>query len=139
LTTPNPLFGIPLLNQRFGVQCFWVIVRSAGPGITPCTLVMGLVGVVLLTSLLFGLRGVVMFPPEPVQIKHHPAAHSDSDRAHEHQGHCPLCFLQMLLPTIAPEQGVGQVATFALQIWLGESRAKDEFLRAVTARGPPNS
>ncbi|MCS7068750.1 MAG: DUF2946 domain-containing protein [Meiothermus sp.] len=114
------------------------MVRGAGSGTVSHSLVMGLVGVVLLTSLLFGLRGLVMFPAEPVQVEHHPPAHGDTGKTH-HQGHCPLCFLQMLLPHLAPEPAPGFALTFALRLWLGECLARDEFLKGVAARGPPQS
>ncbi|MBO1435657.1 DUF2946 domain-containing protein [Meiothermus sp. CFH 77666] len=107
------------------------------PVTTPRTTVIGLVAVVLLASLLFGLRGMVMFPAEPVPVEHHPPVHGDSSPGHDHLSHCPLCFLLMLLPSLAPEPGVAHVLSFALQIWLGERRARDAFLKGMAARGPP--
>lgn len=114
-----------------------MIARTDRPVTTPRTAVIGLVAVVLLASILFGLRGMVMFPAEPVQIEHHPPVHGDSSPTHDHLSHCPLCFLLMLLPSLAPELGVVYVLSFALQIWLGERRARDAFLKRMAARGPP--
>lgn len=98
---------------------------------------MGLVLVVFLTSLLFGLRGMAMFPADPVRIEHHQPAHNDAEKTRDHQGHCPLCFLQMWLPNLAPLLGVKCVCILTLPLWLGESQARDEFLKAMAARGPP--
>lgn len=119
---------------------FEVIASSNRPGTLQSLARPGLVGMVLLTVLLFGLRGFVMFSPEPVRVQQHETPHQhDTGKTHHHQEHCPLCFLQMVLPSLAPEPGLCQRIFFALRLWLGETQAKDEFLKAIAARGPPNS
>ncbi len=67
----------------------------------------GVLGLVLLglASLLFSLRGVGMLSQAalPSQLcqtgPKHPPAHLE---------HCPICLLQMMLPTLAPALGLGQ-------------------------------
>ncbi|WP_147075216.1 MULTISPECIES: DUF2946 domain-containing protein [Meiothermus] len=99
--------------------------------------VMGWATLVLCVSLMFGLRGMVMFPAEPVQIDHHLPAHSDTDQNPDHQGHCPLCFLQMLLPWLAPALVAVYLFFLKLRIGTGECCAREEFLEVIAARGPP--
>ncbi|WP_337870222.1 DUF2946 family protein [Meiothermus sp.] len=116
-----------------------MIALGSRPGTLQPVAKLGLVGVVLLTSLLFGLRGVVMFSPEPVRVQQHETAHQhDTGKTHPHHEHCPLCFLQMVLPWLIPDLGLCQRVFFALRLWLGETHAKDEFLKAIAARGPPD-
>lgn len=97
----------------------------------------GLVLVLLLASLLFALRGVVMFHPEPGQVHVHGTTHPHGPEQSQHVAHCPLCFLLMLLPDLFPPLMEVWAASFAGQLWLAEQRAKDAFLAAIGARGPP--
>lgn len=98
---------------------------------------LGLVGLVCLTSLLFGLRGVVMFSTEPVATQPHEATHHDTEKTHHHLEHCPLCVLHMLLPDLTPLLNGVLAASLVARLWSGAQQAKDEFLKAVAARGPP--
>ncbi len=91
---------------------------------------------VLLTALLFGLRGAVMFSPEPVRVQHETPHQHDTGKTH-HQEHCPICFLQMVLPSLVPDLGLCERVFFALPLWSAGTQAKDELLKAVAARGPP--
>lgn len=99
----------------------------------------GLVLVLLLASLLFALRGVVMFHPEPGQVHAHGTTHPHVPEQSQHVAHCPLCFLLMLLPDLSPSLMEVWAASFVGQLWLAEQRAKDEFLAAIGARGPPTA
>lgn len=98
---------------------------------------MGWATLVLCVSLMFGLRGMMMFPAEPVQIEHHLPAHSDTDQNPDHPGHCPLCFLQMLLLWWAPVRVAVYLFSLKLRIGIGERWAREEFLEVIAARGPP--
>ncbi|AWR86594.1 DUF2946 family protein [Meiothermus taiwanensis] len=105
---------------------------------TPRALVaLGLMGLVWLTSLLFGLRGVVMFSIEPTATQPHENAHHHSEKTHHHLEHCPLCVLHMLLPDLTPALNGVLVASLVARLWSGAQHARDEFLKAVAARGPP--
>jgi hypothetical protein len=99
--------------------------------------VFGLVCLALLTLLLFGLRGVVLYPVQTPPLEHHHAGSSDAQDSHQHQNHCPLCFLLMLPPHLTPTLDRVWIASFVVWLWMGASRAKDEFLKAIAARGPP--
>ncbi len=92
---------------------------------------------VLLTSLLFGLRGMVMYPSQTIGVEHHHPGSSETQKSHQHQKHCPLCFLLMLPPHLVPALDRVWASSFIVWLWVGESRAKDEFLKAISARGPP--
>ncbi len=128
---------IPVLNNSLEYIDIQVTAYTDRSATAPRTLVIGLVVVVLLASLLFGLRGMVMYPAESIPVTHHPPVHGDSSSTHDHQNHCPLCFLLLLLPSPAPEPGVAWFLSFSLQIWYGGGRARDAFLKAIAARGPP--
>jgi len=112
-----------------------------GLGPTPVqpAVTFGLVGLALLTSLLFSLRGVVLHPTQTLQVEHHHnhAGSSDAQESHQHQNHCPLCFLLMLPPHLTPTLDRVWTASFIVWLWIGVSRAIDEFLKAIAARGPP--
>lgn len=134
-----PLFRILFFSGSFEYTGFDVMAPSNRLATLLPTARLGLVGLMMLTSLLFGLRGVVMFSPELVMAQQHETAHQhDTEKTHQHQDHCPLCFLQMLLPSLAPDFGFCQQVFFALRLWLGETKAKDDFLKAIAARGPPS-
>ncbi|GIW32033.1 MAG: hypothetical protein KatS3mg071_2207 [Meiothermus sp.] len=100
---------------------------------------LGLVGLVCLTSLLFGLRGVVMFSTEPIATQPHENAHQHGEKNHHHLEHCPLCVLHMLLPDLTPVLNGVLVASLVARLWSGAQHARDEFLKAVAARGPPRA
>ncbi|GIW39290.1 MAG: DUF2946 domain-containing protein [Meiothermus ruber] len=91
----------------------------------------------LLVALLFGLRGVVMIHPEPVQMQAHGAAHPHGPDHSDHQAHCPLCFLQMPLPDLAPHLEGAWATSFVGLLWFTEQQARGEFFKAFGARGPP--
>jgi|YNPMSStandDraft_2_1061718.scaffolds.fasta_scaffold03512_7 hypothetical protein len=101
--------------------------------------VFGLVCLALLTLLLFGLRGVLLQPTQTLSLslEHHHAGSSHTQKPHQHQEHCPLCFLLLLPPHLAPVLDRVWTVSFIVWLWIGESYAKDAFLRAITARGPP--
>lgn len=99
--------------------------------------VVGLGLAALLVALLFGLRGVVMIHPEPLQVQAHGAAHPHVPDHPDHQAHCPLCFLQMPLPDLAPQLQGAWASSFVGPLWLADQRASDEFFKAFGARGPP--
>jgi hypothetical protein len=92
---------------------------------------------VLLTSLLFGLRGMLMYPSQTIGVEHHHPGSSDTDESH--QGHCPLCFLLLLAPHLTPALNGVWSLSIVIWLWMGAPRAKDEFLKAIAARGPPAS
>jgi hypothetical protein len=98
---------------------------------------LALVLLVLLASLLFGLRGLVMHPAQGASIEHPHPGSSDTDESH--QGHCPLCFLLLLAPHLTPALDGVWSLSIVIWLWMGAPRAKDEFLKAIAARGPPAS
>jgi hypothetical protein len=114
-----------------------VITRSSRLG-TLQPVAVGLVGVILLASLFFGLRGLVMLTVEPVRVQHHePAPKHDTGKTHNHFEHCPLCFLQVLVPSQSPNPGLGHPILIKLHLGLEDRPARDELLQATAARGPP--
>lgn len=98
---------------------------------------LGLVLLVLLASLLFGLRGLVMYPAQGASIEHPHPGSSDTDESH--QGHCPLCFLLLLALHLTPALNGVWSPCIVIWLWMRARRAKDEFLKAIAARGPPAS
>lgn len=81
-----------------------------------------------------------MISVEPTSKHHHlPTQKNDTGKTHNHLEHCPSCFLQMLIPSLVPDPGQVYQIMFTLYLWFGESQAKDEFLKAIAARGPPEA
>ena len=91
---------------------------------------------VLLTSLLFGLRGLVMYPAQGASIEHPHPGSSDTDESH--QGHSPLCFLPLLAPHLTPALNGVWSPSIVIWLWMGAPRAKDEFLKAIGAPSKPD-
>ncbi|WP_027882752.1 hypothetical protein [Meiothermus rufus] len=116
------------------------MLRQAWPKTPPLAGVLGLVLLLGLASLLFSLRGVVMLSQAalPSQLCQTAPEHPPA-KPQAHLEHCPICLLQMMLPTLAPALGLGQPVAHAERLWLGEPRAKGAFVQAVWARGPPAS
>ena len=111
--------------------------RGAQPGADQPAIVLGLVFAALLTSVLLGLRGLMMFPVEPVPTEHQPSTLHDSGQAHEHLEGCPLCYVQAPLPALVPELGLPYRMGFGPHLWVSGSLPREELLKATAARGPP--
>lgn len=115
-----------------------MIVRGDKPITLPSLAVLGLVGLALLTLLQFGLRGTVVMALEPASTHLHlPSPKNDTGKTHNHLEHCALCILQLWIPSLVPDPGPASRMMTRLPLWLGECRAREEFLRGVVARGPP--
>lgn len=103
------------------------------------SLVASLVGLLLLSSSLIALRGLIMAHPQdnPAKNGHamHHGAKADQARSPEH---CLLCFTHLVEASSLEDALVRRASPrFASHLWLGQAGAKDEFLKSIAARGPP--
>lgn len=129
------------MKQIFNVRpIFWLEVKP-GARRRPhhLSLVAGLVAVVVLSSSLIAVRGALMAHPQdnPAKTSHamHQAKASQSQHSPEH---CQLCFTHLVEASGIEDTLVKRVhMQFAQHLWLGQAQAKDQFLKAIAARGPP--
>lgn len=115
------------------------IMRSDGPITLRFIGIFGLVALVLLTSLPSAWPNLVSSGPEPVQAQIEAAAAQQATCVTQSElERIPSSFVQTPLLWLGPESALAHEVFFAtLQLWLGETLARDEFLKAVAARGPP--
>jgi hypothetical protein len=113
--------------------------RSDGPLTLQLMGISGLVALVLLTSLPLAWPNLVSSGPEPVQAQiEASAAQQATCVSQSERERIPSSFVQVPVLWLGPESALAHDVFFAtLQLWLVETLARDEFLKAVAARGPP--
>lgn len=113
--------------------------RSDGPLTLQLIGISGLVVLVLLTSLPLAWGSLVSSGPEPVQVQLEASAAQQATCVTQSElERIPSSFVQAPVLWLAPDLALAyRVFSGALQLWLGETFARDEFLKAIAARGPP--
>jgi hypothetical protein len=113
--------------------------RSNGPLTLQLVGISGLAALVLLTSLSFAWPTLVIAGPEPVQAQlEAPAAQQATCVSQSERERISSSFVQAPVLWFAPDFTFTHTfSPDAPQVWLGEAFARDEFLQAVAARGPP--
>lgn len=106
--------------------------------------VWGMAGLVLLVSMVIAQRGFLMLAqadhtPVTTAAQASPNHHADTStpQPHSHADHCPLCFMYWMTGDFVGDLAAMYSPLLISKLWLEAALARDEFLKAIAARGPP--